>query len=125
MANKVRVGKTYRYDPVFLDRLDAKTDLQIGEHVRVIELPGAPKANTMQHCHVEHLNGAFAGMVHTNSLTPQEKVVVGHSNSTGNKYSFATIAEAEAFIATFVTKTDPDGVGAGNYYIDAPEPMLG
>lgn len=68
IAMKVRLHQVYVYDPVMWDRLDPKTDLQKGEEVRVIQMPGAPKPNTMNHCHVERLNGDFAGLVHCNSL---------------------------------------------------------
>jgi hypothetical protein len=45
------------------------THLKSGDVVRVVNLPGAPKANTMQHCYVADINsGVFIGMVHTNSL---------------------------------------------------------
>lgn len=34
----------------------------------VVNLSGCPQANVMGHCHVQHLGGAFAGLVCTNSL---------------------------------------------------------
>tara|TARA_Y100000034_G_scaffold125913_1_gene176350 strand:- start:324 stop:545 length:222 start_codon:yes stop_codon:yes gene_type:complete len=69
---KVRVNSTYRYDPVALDRVDppygvTQGILSKGDIVKVVNLPGCPKANTMGHCHIE-IEGQFAGMVHTNSL---------------------------------------------------------
>lgn len=68
MANhKVVAGREYIYYPVFLDRFDGRTSLVAGDIVRVVNLPGCPKANTMGHAHVE-LNGHFAGLVCTNSL---------------------------------------------------------
>lgn len=66
--NKVRVGNTYRYNPVILDRVDPKVRIKEGTIVKVINLPGAPKANTMGHCYVEDENGQFLGMVCCNSL---------------------------------------------------------
>ena len=64
---KVRANSTYIYYPNMLDRLDGRTDLVPGDVVKVVNLPGCPPCNTMQHAHVE-LNGRFAGLVHTNSL---------------------------------------------------------
>jgi hypothetical protein len=49
---RVKVNATYRYNPVLLDRVDGRTDLQKGDLVRVVNLPGCPRANTMGHCHV-------------------------------------------------------------------------
>lgn len=66
---KVRVGTEYIYYPNLLDRIDGRTSLVPGDIVRVINLPGAPKANTMGHCYVgNRADGHFIGMVHTNSL---------------------------------------------------------
>lgn len=66
--NKVRAGQEYYFDPVGWDKFDPKTDLKKGDKVKVVNLPGCPKANTMGHCHVTH-NEKFAGLVHVNSLT--------------------------------------------------------
>jgi hypothetical protein len=44
-----------------------------GDEVRVINLYGCPKANTMGHCHIETLGGEFAGLVLTNSLVLKSK----------------------------------------------------
>lgn len=66
---KVRARNWYVYNPVLLDRIDPKTCLRAGDIVQVVNLPGCPRANTMGHCHVEH-DGKFAGLVHTNSLSP-------------------------------------------------------
>jgi hypothetical protein len=66
---KVRAGSVYIYHPNLLDIADARTSLKSGDSVRVVNLPGCPKANTMGHAHVEDVNtGAFIGLVHTNSL---------------------------------------------------------
>ncbi len=69
---RVRVGSSYVFDPVFFDKLNppANIDLSPGDVVKVINLPGAPKANTMNMCYVA-LDGVFAGMVMTNSLKPR------------------------------------------------------
>jgi hypothetical protein len=40
-----------------------------GTQVRVIQLPGAPRPNTMGQAHIETLDGEFVGMVATASLT--------------------------------------------------------
>ena len=65
---KVRVGSIYIFNPVAIDRFDPTTDLKYGEHVKVVNKYGCPKANTMGHCYVNRLNGKFAGLVHCNSL---------------------------------------------------------
>ena len=68
MTNKVRVGQTYIYSPNMLDKIEACTDLQDGETVRVVNRFGCPKANTMGHCYVNRLDGTWGGLVHCNSL---------------------------------------------------------
>ncbi len=64
---KVRANSQYIFYPNLLDRIDGRTDLVPGDIVTVVNLPGCPSANTMNHAHV-NLNGRFAGIVHTNSL---------------------------------------------------------
>jgi hypothetical protein len=83
---KVRVGSFYYYSPNLLDRCDGRTDLVEGDFVKVVNLPGCPKANTMGHCYVEK-QGRFAGMVHTNSL---------HTRADYIAYIKAAIAKCEA-----------------------------
>lgn len=70
--NKVKVGTMYKYQPVMMDIVDAKTTLKTGDIVTVVNQRGCPPANTMGHCHVNH-NGQFAGLVHCNSLQPITK----------------------------------------------------
>jgi hypothetical protein len=67
---KVRVGQKYRYNGVPFDRFDGHLKPAENEIVRVINLPGAPKANTMGMCYVTKLDGTFSGMVMTPSLQP-------------------------------------------------------
>ena len=68
-TNRVRVNVHYFYKPNLLDLVDGRTDLKDGEEVVVVNLHGAPKANTMGHCYVgDTLHGKFIGMVCTNSL---------------------------------------------------------
>jgi hypothetical protein len=71
MARRVKVGAQYVYRPVPFDQFDtrANIDLAPGDIVTVINLPGAPPANTMGMCYVA-IGGVFARMVMTNSLTP-------------------------------------------------------
>jgi len=65
---RVRVNSTYRFDPVPMDLISpAHQGLVKGDIVKVVNLHGCPKANTMGHCHVEK-DGKFMGMVNTNSL---------------------------------------------------------
>ena len=71
MKRRVKAGNLYRFDPVFLDQVDARTNLKTGAIVRVVKLPGCPPCNTMRHAHVvDPKTGAFIGLVHTNSLVP-------------------------------------------------------
>lgn len=72
---KVKVGKTYRFSPVPLDKLHPSVPglLADGDLVVVVNQFGCPPANTMGHCYVEKLQtGEFAGLVCTNSLTKKE-----------------------------------------------------
>lgn len=71
MTNRrVRVNSTYRFHPVLLDLLHGPK-LADGSLVRVINLHGAPPANTMGHCYIsDPQTGQFIGMVCTNSLQP-------------------------------------------------------
>jgi len=66
---KVKVGKSYEYQPITMDRFDARTRLKPGDIVTVVNLRGCPPANTMGHCHV-NFKEQFAGLVHCNSLQP-------------------------------------------------------
>ena len=70
---RVRVNKTYRYDPCMMDVLDPPVGverglLNSGDVVRVVNMPCCPKCNTMGHCHIKTLDGVFAGLVNTHSL---------------------------------------------------------
>ena len=70
---KVKAGRTYSYDPVGWDQLDRPYGDPIpGALLIVVNLPGCPPANSMNHCHVNFAeSGNFAGLVHCNSLRPQ------------------------------------------------------
>ena len=66
---RVRAGSVYVYNPAGMDHWDARTDLKEGDQVRVINLPGCPRANVMGHCHVVNPEtGRFIGLVLTASL---------------------------------------------------------
>jgi hypothetical protein len=66
---KVRVGQVLYYVANGLDRVDARTNLEEGTQVKVINVHGCPPANTMGHCYVgDTITGKFIGMVCTNSL---------------------------------------------------------
>jgi hypothetical protein len=65
---RVRLGATYRFEPVPLDRLHPCCDATPGELVKVCKLYGAPPPNTMGQCHINHLDGQLAGMVSVHSL---------------------------------------------------------
>lgn len=65
----VRANATYVYHPNLLDIVDGRTSLKSGDEVRVVNLHGCPRANTMNHAHVEDpKSGVFIGLVHCNSL---------------------------------------------------------
>jgi hypothetical protein len=69
---RVRVNSIYRYNPCPLDQVfpASRLPLGVGEQVRVINLRGAPPANTMGQCYVARVDtGEFLGMVSTSSLT--------------------------------------------------------
>ena len=69
--HRVKAGNCYRFEPVLLDVIDSRTPAQPGDIVRVVNLPGCPKANTMRHAHIENPDtGEFLGLVHVNSLQP-------------------------------------------------------
>ena len=72
---KVRANTEYIFYPNMLDRYDGRTSLVPGDIVKVVNLPGCPKANTMGHAHV-NLGGKFAGLVSTNSLYPLSDVQI-------------------------------------------------
>lgn len=65
---KVRAGSEYYFNPVGMDLYDPCTTLKKGDKVKVVNLPGCPKAGTMGHCHVNK-DGKFAGLVLVNSLS--------------------------------------------------------
>jgi hypothetical protein len=67
---KVRANAVYTFHPLGIDVWHRRTySATPGQHVRVINLPGAPKCNTMGQCHIEDANtGDFLGMVSTASL---------------------------------------------------------
>lgn len=71
---KVRVNSIYLYHPVLIDKCDSRIKIKEGTQVRVINLPNAPKANTMGHCYVEDLKGNFLGLVCCNSLQSRKDV---------------------------------------------------
>jgi hypothetical protein len=75
----VNTKRIYVFDPVPMDRFDAPYGvregiLKTGDKVRVVALPGCPRPNTMGHAHIKTLDGKFAGLVCTNSLTPAKRM---------------------------------------------------
>jgi hypothetical protein len=68
-AKRVRVGSVYTFRRNGYDLLLNHASVTDGQVVRVINLPGAPKCNTMGQCHIEDARtGVFLGMVDTRSL---------------------------------------------------------
>ena len=68
---RVQAGRKYIYRPVGMDVFDSciYADLvKPGDYCKVVNKFGCPKANTMGHCHIETMDGKFAGLVMTNSL---------------------------------------------------------
>jgi hypothetical protein len=51
----------------------------------------------------------------------KDRVFVGRVDGKGPVVSFLTVAAAENYIATYLTKFNPKGVERGDYYIDATE----
>ena len=75
---KVRAGGTYFFSPTLFDRIRPSHCTQLvkeGDEVRVVNLPGCPRANTMGHCHIETVGGEFAGLVMTNSLHTKQDYI--------------------------------------------------
>lgn len=66
---RVRVNSWYIFQPNLLDKVHSQ-DIhpKPGQRVKVINLPGCPKANTMGQCYVEDTAGVFRGMVSVYSL---------------------------------------------------------
>ena len=70
---RVRVNSLYTYTPCGWDVFTPCTGnrLESDQIVRVINLPSAPKANTMGQCYVANpYTGEFLCMISCNSLTP-------------------------------------------------------
>lgn len=67
---RVKAGAIYTYNASGIDRWDPKCQIQDGSKVRVVNLPSAPRTNTMGQCYVaDILHGLFIGMVSTDSLS--------------------------------------------------------
>ena len=71
---RVRAGSLYVYRPNLFDVINPPFGAVPNDIVRVVNLPGCPKANTMGMCHIQaqELPGVwrFAGMVCCASLVP-------------------------------------------------------
>ena len=70
---RVKAKSVYIFRPSIWDSIDPpvgvrRGELKPGDSVRVVNMPGCPRANTMGHCHVETIGGLFAGLVSTDSL---------------------------------------------------------
>jgi hypothetical protein len=75
---RVRVNGLYVYTPNGFDRFHPTSNntLLSGQVVRVINLPGAPKANPMGQCYVgDRETGKFICMVSTASLESVSAVI--------------------------------------------------
>jgi hypothetical protein len=65
-----------------MDRCSPYSNIEVNDIVRVFNMYGCPKANTMGQCYIQHLGGKFIGMVCCNSLIPltvEEKKHVKHA----------------------------------------------
>lgn len=68
-AARARKARRYIYEPVGLDRWDARTSLKRGETVVKIQPHGTPRNGTLGHTYVgDPETGAFIGLVLTGSL---------------------------------------------------------
>lgn len=74
---RVRVNKTYVFNPNLMDIIDPHTQLKAGDIVKVVNRVGCPKANVMGQCYVEK-DGKFMGMVSTASLDLPEEPIYDH-----------------------------------------------
>jgi hypothetical protein len=79
-CKRVRVNATYYYVPVMIDKLHPPIAvgmgrLAVGDKVKVVNLPGCPRANTMGHCHFTFAEGEFGGLCHVNSLLTREEYI--------------------------------------------------
>ena len=79
-CKRVRVNATYYYVPVLIDRLHPPIAVGLGKMkegdvVKVVNLPGCPKANTMGHAHFTCENGEFGGLCCTNSLLTKAEYI--------------------------------------------------
>jgi len=68
---RVRVHAVYTFEPTGYDLIMPEHySATAGQRVRVVQLPGAPRPNTMGQCHIADADtGEFLGMVSTESLT--------------------------------------------------------
>jgi hypothetical protein len=74
---RVKVGALYTFNANLFDAAVRPTGIPKGTVVKVINLPGAPKANTMGMCYTaDPKTGKFLAMVCTASLTPVRKISV-------------------------------------------------
>jgi len=76
---RVVANKCYEYDPVLMDRIHRPYGVtgglfDAGDIVRVVNLPGCPRCNTMGMCHIQHPETTeFLGLVCVGSLGPISK----------------------------------------------------
>jgi hypothetical protein len=72
---RVRKGTVYLFRACLLDVADRRDNTPAdGTLVRVCHPYGCPAPNTMNHAHVETLDGEFIGLVCCASLHPREGV---------------------------------------------------
>lgn len=112
MRHKVRVGKKYVFDPVLIDVCDNITGLKKGDIVTVVNLPGCPRANIMNHCHISH-NGKFVGLVHINSLKPIEY-------SRNHNYVLFSVNDNKCKIVAIVSAYKPKRTRAWQNLVNDP-----
>ncbi len=75
---KVSAGRTYVFHCAGFDLCWSHADVRQGQLVRVVNLPSAPRANTMGQCHIADLStGKLLGMVDTRSLSRAPRTVGG------------------------------------------------
>ena len=95
---KVHVNSLYRFDPVPMDM--HTRNVEENDIVRVINLYGCPKANTMGQCYIQHLGGEFIQMVCVNSLVPlnaAEKKIVRKALTSGRNKTPSKRLNVEGF----------------------------
>jgi hypothetical protein len=96
--DKVRVGSVYIFERNGFDQRWSHADVKDDQWVRVVNLPSAPKANTMGQCHInDYHTGELLGMVDVRSLRrPAREYVIQANYGYGDGWEDETIEATRA-----------------------------